>query len=355
MAKKLKEDIQKIITYGTKAPSGENYQPWRFEVKGNIISVINIPERDTSLYGWGQRASYLAHGALLENMSIASSALGYKMAVKLFPDQSNPNLVANVYIEKTQPRPEPLFPAIDQRVTNRKPYKKTPLDAQDKNKLLAINQNTEGVKIALAEYPEKIRELAKAASKNEKILFENRDLHNFFFSHINWTKEEDREKSIGFYIKTLELPPPARLGFKLFKHWPILNLLDKIGLANMVAAINSTIYSSASAMGIIVIKNVSAQDYIAAGKIMERVWLTATNLGLNLQPMTGILFLRLRILAGETAQFSPRHIELIKNVYEKIKDNFKIRDSHIAMLFRLGRGEKPSARSSRLRPDIKWL
>lgn len=351
----MKEDIQKIITCGIKAPSGENYQPWRFEVKGDTILLINLPERDTSLYGWGQRASYLSHGALLENMLISSSSLGYKMQIKIFPDQSNPNLVANIRLEKTQPRQEPLLKAIDQRITNRKPYKKMPLSAEDKRGLLNVNQNIEGAKIVLTEEPEKIRELAKAASKNEKILFENRSLHDFFFNHINWTKEEDKEKSIGFYIKTLELPPPARLGFKLFKHWPILNLLNKIGLANMVAAINSTIYSSASALGVVVIKNTTPQDYILAGKIMERTWLTATNLGLDLQPMTGILFLKLRILAGDTASFSPQHTELIKSVYEKIKDNFKIRDGHIAMLFRLGSGDKPSARSSRLPPDIKWF
>jgi len=46
----MKEVIKKIIEAGIMAPSGENCQPWRFEVRGNKISIFNIPERDTSLY-----------------------------------------------------------------------------------------------------------------------------------------------------------------------------------------------------------------------------------------------------------------------------------------------------------------
>ena len=350
----MRDVLQKIIVAGTKAPSGENCQPWKFEVKGSEVSVFNLTERDQSLYSWGQRASFLAHGALLENMIIAGSELGYNAAISLFPEPEKENLVTRVIFQKSTPRKEPLYPAIEKRTTNRKPYKKIPLGHQEKNKLLGVNGYLSGAKILLTDDLEKVKILAKYASKNEKILFENKHLHNFFFSHINWNLTEDKTNSIGFYIDTLELPPPARLGFKLFKNWTALNIFNKVGLSNLVSLVNSKVHSSASAIGVVTIPNIEPKDFVLAGRMMERLWLTATSLGFSLQPLTGILFLRLRIINGDKTNFSSRHIELIESVYEKVKNIFNVGDDHIVMLFRLGKSGEPSARSSRLPPDIKW-
>ena len=63
----LESVIQRILEAGIQAPSGENCQPWRFRSRNDFIDLFNLPERDTSLYSWGQRASYFAHGTLLEN------------------------------------------------------------------------------------------------------------------------------------------------------------------------------------------------------------------------------------------------------------------------------------------------
>lgn len=63
------EDIKKILEAAVQAPSGDNSQPWRFEIRDRDgeIRIFNIPERDKSLYNYGQMASCVAHGALIEN------------------------------------------------------------------------------------------------------------------------------------------------------------------------------------------------------------------------------------------------------------------------------------------------
>ncbi|MCF7898425.1 MAG: nitroreductase, partial [Candidatus Pacebacteria bacterium] len=76
-------DIEKIINDGVLAPSGENCQPWKFELNGNRLSIFNIPEADMSLYNLKQRGSYIAHGALIENIIISSGAYGYTTPVSL--------------------------------------------------------------------------------------------------------------------------------------------------------------------------------------------------------------------------------------------------------------------------------
>jgi len=84
------EDIKKILEAAVHAPSGENCQPWRFEIRDGEIRIFNLPERDQSLYNYGQMASYVAHGALIENILIASSAFGYRARTNLFPQENDP-------------------------------------------------------------------------------------------------------------------------------------------------------------------------------------------------------------------------------------------------------------------------
>src|SRR6185369_12487672 len=100
----MDEIIDKILEAAVCAPSGENCQPWKFSVSDNRIYLFNVPERDDSLYSWGQRASYIAHGAAIENMSIAAETLGYKLSVELFPKSQGSNLVALLELVKDDPK-----------------------------------------------------------------------------------------------------------------------------------------------------------------------------------------------------------------------------------------------------------
>ena len=155
----------------------------------------------------------------------------------------------------------------------------------------------QGIKIFLTEKKEDVTTLAYIGSMNERIVFENKFLHNFLFGHINWTDKENEAKKIGFDIQTLELPPPARVGFNIFKHWQAVRIFNKLGLSKSIWRQNGTQYASAAAIAIITVGGNAEEDFVRAGRIIQRFWLTGTKLGLSLQPMTGILFLMQRILA----------------------------------------------------------
>ena len=85
---------------------------------------------------------------------------------------------------------------------------------------------------------------------------------------------------------------------------------------------------------------------------MQRIWLQATKMGLSIQPVTGVIFFMQRIIAGETQEFSSKHIELVKNAYAIITEIFGLTKGTIAMLFRIGYGGLPSARSLRSAPSV---
>jgi len=352
MSDQLSEDIKKILEYGIMAPSGENCQPWRFEVKNNQIHIFNIPERDQSPYNFRQRGSLISHGALIENIIITSSSLGFKAEVHLFPENSNKNLVAIVSLEQSLSQEEPLFYSITKRVTNRKPYSQTSLGAEQLTEILNSATGIKNIKLLITEDKKDIETLSLVGSLNERLVLENEILHNFLFNHINWTKEENEKKKVGFYIKTLELPPPARIAFKIFSYWNILKRINRIGISKMIWKQNGDVYASSAAIGVLVLEGISDEDFVNIGKVTERVWLTVTKLGLSFQPMTGTFFFMQRILNQEYEPFSKDQVDLIKTAYANVQKIFKLNTGLVVMMFRIGRCNPPSARALRLKPEI---
>ena len=108
------EHIKEILNIAVWAPSGDNSQPWRFEVRNEKLYIFNIPDRDNPILNFKQSGSYVAHGGLIENISIASPHFGYSANVSLFPDAQNKDLVASVSFENTDKKDHPLFNYIKQ-------------------------------------------------------------------------------------------------------------------------------------------------------------------------------------------------------------------------------------------------
>lgn len=348
-----KEDIKKILEAAVHAPSGDNSQPWRFRVADNRITIYNIPERDTTLYNFRERGSLVAHGALIENIVIAASHLGYRALPILFPESDRQEIVAAIRLEKTAPRTEPLFQAMRERASNRKPYDPMPPTDAEREILVAAARDPGG-EIRLVEDTKSKKVIAQAISLNERILFENKALHTSFFQNIVWTSAEERRKKRGLYLNTLELPPPAQVAFRLFRFWPALKFFNMFGLSRQVAHTNATLYESSGAIGAILMPDESPENFIRAGSILQRVWLTATTLGLSMQALAGLLYLAQRVRGEDAAMFRAEDKERIMCAYKIIESSFDAHGRRIMMLFRIGRGKKSSARSSRLPPEIAF-
>lgn len=348
MIRGISPEFERILLAGNSAPSGENCQPWHFVVRGSAIEVHLLPERDRSAYSWGQRASYLANGAATENMVIAASAEGFQAEVNYFPNPSDAWHVATLTLSEDHAiAPDALAASLSARISNRKPYAKTPLtDAQRETLLSAVRKAGYG-SLALVERREDMDVLGRVGSTNEEVMLANRSLHNFFFSHVSWTKEEDAEKKVGFYIKTLELPPPAELLFKVFRHWSVMRILAAIGFNRIVAKQNAATNSSAAAIGALMTDGTAPLDFVQIGRTTERLWLAATALGLSFQPLAGLPFFKLKIDGGEDDVFAPNERKLITDAYERAARICKADGKHIAFMFRTGHGDAPSAHAVR--------
>src|SRR3989344_1894949 len=335
----IRDVIKKILAHAVNAPSGNNSQPWKFEVRGNKIYVFNISDGDITPYNFDQKGSYIAHGALIENISIIAGKYGYEVKTELFPDKNNLDNVAIITLEKGVAKKDPLFDYIVNRATNRRVYQKIPLKPEHKSEILKIEgEIVNGGKIVLIEDSGEIEKLAESLALHERLIFENKMIHNIVFSSILWSEKENFEKRKGLYIKTKFPDTPSFLLplMKIFKKWSVVKILNKIGFPEKIHKQSAASCISSSALCAILVNSEENVNFLKGGRLLQRIWLTATKLGLSIQPMTGIPYLARRIFSGNSEGFSPEQVTLIKQADTIIDGIFNMDKKKIIMIFRLG-------------------
>ena len=124
-----RETILKILDLARWAPSGDNTQPWRFEiVDDRHIAVHGLDTRDHVLYDFEGRASQIAHGALLETLRIAATE--YALATRWTLRAGSPDTapIYDVVLEANKSiAPDPLIPSIRKRTVQRRMMRMTRL------------------------------------------------------------------------------------------------------------------------------------------------------------------------------------------------------------------------------------
>lgn len=188
MNKKL---VKKILDAAVMAPSGDNVQPWDFQVSENftVIKLYNCPEKDDSYYNYQQSASYIAHGAVIENIVIAAEHSGCQTEINLFHDNENPNLIAKIHLTAASPRPTPYYEAIFKRRTNRFPYQPAHITDENIQVIMDSVKNIDTCKISIVNQRDKIKDLAKILMINDQLVFEHQAIHQFLFSKIRWNQQ----------------------------------------------------------------------------------------------------------------------------------------------------------------------
>lgn len=352
-----KNIILKIIEAGNAAPSGGNSQPWKFRVKDNAIEVIALPEKDHPVLNYKNRGTYIAHGALLENMEIAANYFGYEMNYQIFPEK---DLSLKITFEKSNKSIQDnneLYKFIFERHSNRKPFHKEKLEENIKSYLLdSLNDVKHNrVDFVFIEDQEKIKILADNLAMDVLINFGNYKMHELLFKEILF-REKDQFNKGGLYIRTMEVPLIGVFIFKLLKNKKILNFFKEKGLINQLYKNSAKTAASCSLIGGIFV-NDNDEDFIYAGKLMENIWLRATKLGLGFHLITGIPFLWQGINFQKNDIFSIEEKDIINNAYlNAVKSfDFQNRNKILAFNFRIGKGEKPSAVSYKRPPEIEWI
>ena len=347
------QHITDILELARWAPSGDNTQPWRFEVIDDHHLIVHaFDTRDHCVYDLDGHPSQIAHGALLETLAIAASAHGLRAT---FSRQSDsPESSPNYRVELTPDgdvTPDPLLPFIQKRSVQRRAMRITPLTSAQKQALQAAVGNFYTVR--WFEGGLQRWQMAKLMFDNAKLRLTLPEAYSVHRSIIEWNARfsEDKvpDQALGLDVMTLKLMRWVmgswqRVAF--FNRYLAGHLTPRIEmdlLPGLFCAAHFALLADRPP------KNID--DYAAVGRAVQRFWLTATSLGLQLQPeMTPLIFGRY-VRAGTKFSSDPAAMRAAAKLADRLSLLFKEGQvgqvGQVAFLGRIGTGQAASSRSLR--------
>lgn len=283
----------KLLDLARWAPSGDNTQPWRFEIAGEGHIVVHGHDtRDSVVYDIDGRPSQIAHGALLETLRIAASGFGCTTSWSLRPGCTDSLPVYDVVVEpRAGLAADPLLPFVETRVVQRRPMRTTAL--------------TDAQRAALAAAPGPRYELRFFESAGErwsiaKLLWANArvrltcpeafEVHRAIIEWgVRYSKDRIPEQAVGVD------PLTARLMRWAMQSWSRVDFMNRYLFGTIAPRVQLDLLPAmACAAHLALVADrppVGIVDHVDAGCAMQRVWLTASALGLHLQPeMTPVIF-----------------------------------------------------------------
>jgi molybdopterin/thiamine biosynthesis adenylyltransferase len=334
-----------LLQAAVRAPSGDNCQPWRFVAQGSKIRLRLDPTADDSFFNVAQTASWISCGAATENLVLAAGRFGLTARMDL---RAVAQGAIDITLADGGAGEDPLQRFVWERHTNRTLYDGTPLDPYERRRIETAAK-AEDVELLLHTEPEKIREAARLVYKTDLIRSGHRGLHEHLMRMIRFTPQEALARRDGFALKNLEAGAAGEWLLRRTRPWPVMAALNRLGLGKMISLVSYQGMRSASAVGLLKVKGRAPADFIRGGRILERLWLTVTSLGLAFQPMTAATLFWQRWQTGGRADFSPAHQRLLVRLWPRYARLFDVRDTgegHV-MLFRIGHGRPVGCRTLR--------
>lgn len=334
-----------LLQAAVRAPSGDNCQPWGFSVAGRTLRLLLDPAVDDSFFNVAQIASWISCGAAAENLVLAAGRYGLSARVAM---NSADRAGLDIDLTSTGVAEDPLQRFIWERHTNRTRYDGRPLEVNVQARIEAAAEH-HGARLLLLTERKPIREAARLVAAADTIRSSHRELHEHLMRMIRFTSREALARRDGFPLRNLEAGPAGEWLLRRTRPWPVMAVMNRLGLGRMISQISYQGMCSASAIGLLKIQGRLPADFVRGGRALERVWLTATSLGWDFQPMTAITLFRLRWLLNGSEDFSPAHRRLLLALWPRYEKLFAVDDdqeSHV-MLFRIGRGRPVACRTLR--------
>ena len=354
--------VARILDLARWAPSGDNTQPWRFQITDdNNIIVHGHDTRGWCLYDFDGHASHMAHGALLETLRIAASGIGVGADWSLVPGTSDEAPVFVIHLtESPDVAADPLYPFIEKRTVQRRPMGTTPLTEAQKSRLDAAAGD--GYETIFLSTPGERLQVAKLLWKNAHIRLTCPEAFEVHRQIIEWgarfSRDRIPEAAVGVD------PATAKLMRWVMHDWKRVQFFNRFLFGTIAPRVQLDFIPALRCATHVALRPrrpmASLADYVRAGIAMQRLWLSATAEGLYLQPqMTPVIF-RWYTRAGRSIsrlQRIDRQAAELATRFEALTGTEP--DTPLAFFCRIGHSPAPSSRSIRkelselLLPDDK--
>ncbi len=354
-----RERLIRILDLARWAPSGDNTQPWRFDIRSaDHLVVYGSDTRHRVVFDLEGHASQLAIGALLESLSIAASGEGRRALVSYRTPEARPDEHPTFdvrFVEEPGLTPDVLLPFLTTRCANRRPLGTRRLSADERTGIEADSAPPDHRfpphRIVWLESGSDKRAMAWIVQRAGRLRLTIPETWAVHRDAIEWNARfsDDRmpDQSLGLPLLVLPLMRWIMRSwprFSFFSHIPGATIPPRIGLDILPA-----LRSSAHFVLLAPSPPETLEDYLASGRAVCRFWLATTRQALQSQPETTPLIFRSYV--RRQIRFSKRpgateEAQLVAASLEKLIGAEAA--SRAVFLGRVGRGRPPRSRSLRL-------
>lgn len=345
------DELQEIIIAASLAPSGGNAQPWKFLFQKNILYIFHDAFYSFSLLDFNKLGSYIAFGAMLQNIELKAASMSLAAKQDIFPLKADPRLIAAVQFRK-----EPvdktfiyLEPVISQRVTNRNISARKLLNNEDITALKSITATVPGAMLQLFDSEECLKEFDKILTGTEKLRFLHPQGHyDTFVNELRFTRKEIEKTADGLDVNTLNLKQSDIAALTIARDPAAISFLHKLNKGSGFTKISSKNILTASSIGVISMQGSDPEDFLNGGRALERVWLEANFRGLAFQPISQIVFMLELLQTQGTRHFNSYERNELGSIQESFSKIVNPGNSGFPVfVFRLCYADAPETRSLR--------
>ncbi|MFH8407075.1 Rv1355c family protein [Streptomyces sp. NPDC018019] len=346
------EGIRRLVAHGIQAPSGGNSQPWQFVARGEAVDCRIDPAQPETLLDFERCATHLAIGAAVENIHLAAQASGWACDAQTFPAPADSDLVCRLTFSRAAHAPRPaLFDWVEHRTTNRNPGPARPLDEAHAAALTDCAAES-GARLHLVTDRDQLDAMGRILGAGDRLRMLSSQLHREMMNELRWDSEDTRRTRDGIDIATLGLDDVDLAGVRLARHWSHLAFIRRIGGGEAFEEGAVKAIAASSAIGCLTIPGTGPQAFVDGGRALQRLWLTATSLGLGLQPHTSLLYLFARAERGNDAGLDAAETDTVRALRTRFTAVVPAKpDESELMLFRLSYAPSPAVRSLRRTVD----
>lgn len=340
---------ERVLDLARWAPSGDNTQPWRFELLSDERFVVHGHDtRSESLYDLNGRASQLAIGMLLETIAIAATRFDRRVEIVRRPGLPETTPVFDVSLVHGDVAEDPLTEWIEKRTVQRRAMSTKPLTPHEQDELEASLPASYHVRWA-ATASERLR-VANLMFSNDKLRFTIREAYETHKRVIKW-RALTSEYGIPDAAVGLD-PATTRLMQWMMQKWERVDFANRFLAATLVPRLQlALIPGMACAAHFLVVADRPRQDsdsHIVAGRAIQRFWLTATKLGLFTQPEITPLIFAEYARSGTRFSEAPHANEYAISISRRLRTVWAEDEINQAVwMGRIGRSSVPRARSMR--------
>ena len=342
--------IRQILDLGRWAPSGDNTQPWRFEIASDSHLIVRgFDTRDHCVYDLDGHPSQISIGALLETISVAATLHRLRTDVVRRLDTADTRPTFDLrFAADARVQPDPLAAQIQVRSVQRRPMRLRRLTPAKKQALEAAVGPSHRV-IWLEGTATKLQ-TARLMFDNAKLRLTMPEAFRVHREIIHWGARfsEDRVPDQALGVD----PLTARLMRWVMADWQRVAFFNRYLAGTVAPRLQMDLLPSLCCAAHFVITGAqpaqSIDDYVAAGRAMQRFWLTLTGLGLAMQPeLTPLIFARY-VRAGRVFSATAGMQERALALARKLEDLIGPQTSRQAVFMgRIGAGPQATARSTR--------